>query len=309
MWELALIAKDFQPRRKAIYQDIDRKDGPMWSQVYKLCLDVVNEMETRIDSYGKAPEPTKDVVPATKDAKDTIPASRQISNEQILLATPSKKSAVENIVDKLGARSPGQAPSLSPIVQKSYGHAKGLVGEVARQATSPDELQSPIQQWTRRFLASPVGAHFRQTFNQRLSVAVLGTPHAEPSLFVNSISALTRLAVKSLAEDNYGNVQRDVATIIRVFTAATLRLEKFKVDFPVHWTDLDASKDCAAVDAILESLKDALGQLIESFGPYARDIRLTFADMRQAREAAGIPSRSGTSALVEAARPEMRQVR
>lgn len=281
----------------------------MWSQIYKLCLDVVKEMEMRIDAYGKAPEPPKDVVPASKEAKDASQPSLHVSNDPILLATPGKKSKVENMVDKLGARSPGQAPKLSPIVQKSYGHAKGLVGEVARQATSPDDLHSPIQHWTRRFLNSPIGIHFRQTFDRRLTVAVLGTPHAEPSLLVNAISALTRLALQSLAEDSYGNVQRDVATIIRVFTGATVKLENFKAGFSVHWTDFGGSKECADVDAILESLKEALKQLIESFGPYARDIRLTFADMRQAREAAGIPSKSGSSALVEAARPEMRQVR
>lgn len=308
MWELALIAKDFQPRRKAIYQDIDRKDGPMWSQVYKLCLDVVKEMEANMDGYGKAPEPPKDVAIASKEGQDANHPSLQVSNEPILLSTPAKKSKVENIVDKVAARSPGQAPRLSPIVQKSYGHARGLVGEVARQATSSEDLHSPIQHWTRRFLDSHVGVHFRQTFERRLTLVLLGSPHAEPSLFVNAISALTRLAVHSLAEDNYGHVQRDVATIIRVFTAATVKLEKFKADFPLHWTDVGGSKECADVDAIIETLKEALRLLVEAFGPYARDIRLSFADMRQAREAAGIPSRT-SSALVEAARPEMRQAR
>lgn len=306
MWELALIAKDFQPRRKAIYQDIDRKDGPMWSQVYKLCLDVVTEMETRLDAYGKTPEPpAKEMVPISKEASDT---ALQISNDPILLSTPAKKSRVENLADKMAARSPGQEARLSPIMQKSLGHAKGFVGEVTRQATSSEDLHSPIQQWTRRFLESPIGVSFKQTFDRRLSVVVLGTPHAEPSLLINAISALTRLALQSLAEDNYGNVQRDVSTVIRAFTAATVKLENFKADFPVHWTDLGGSRNCADVDAILETLKEALRQLVEAFGPYARDIRLTFADMRHAREAAGMPSR-GSTAVIEAARPEMRQVR
>lgn len=282
----------------------------MWSQVYKLCLDIVKDMETRIDAYGKPSEPpSKELVPVSKDIKDSAQPSLQVSNDPILLATPTKKNRVENIVDKMAIRSPGQAPRLSPIVQKSYGHAMGFVGEVARQATSSEDLHSPIQIWTRRFLESPVGIPFRQTFDQRLTLAVLGTPHAEPSLTVNAISALTRLALMSLAEDNYGNVQRDVSTIIRAFTGVTTKLEKFKAGFPMHWTDFGASKGCADVDAILLTLKEALRQLTEGFGPYARDIRLTFADMRQAREAAGIPHRTGGGMMVEAGQPQMRQLR
>lgn len=308
MWELALIAKDFQPRRKAIYQDIDRKDGPMWSQVYRLCLDVVHEIETRIDSYNKAPEPpTKELVlPPTKEASQS---ALQVSSDSILLATPTKKSRVETIVGSAAVRSPGQAPRLSPLVQKGYSQAKGVMDEVARQATSSENLHSPIQKWTRRFLDSPIGVAFRQTYDRRITTIVLGSPYAEPSLFINAISALTRLALQSLTEDSYGNVQRDVSSIIRTFTAVTVKLETFKAEFPIHWTDLGGSKECEQADAILATLKNALQQLIEGFGPYARDIRLTFADMRLAREAAGIPHRAGAGAVAAIQQPEMRQVR
>lgn len=303
MWELALIAKDFESRRKMMYEDIDRKDGPMWSQVYKLCLDIVHDIETRIDCYGKAPEAPVKELPPTKEASHAL----QISNDPILLATPTKKSKVESIVGMAAVRSPGQAPRLSPLVQKGYSQAKGVVDEVARQATSRENLHSPIQKWTRRFLDSPIGVAFRQTYDRRITMVVLGTPYAEPSLCINAISALTRLALHSLTEDSYGNVQRDVSSIIRTFTAVTVKLEKFKADFPIHWTDLGGSKECAEVDEVLVTLKEALRQLVEGFGPYARDIRLTFADMRQAREAAGMSHRAGTVATIR--QPEMREVR
>lgn len=278
----------------------------MWSQVYKLCLGIVHDIETRIDNYGKAPEaPAKELaLPPTKEASSS---ALQVSNDPILLATPTKKSKVESIVGMAAVRSPGQAPRLSPLVQKGYSQARGVVDEVARQATSREDLHSPIQKWTRRFLDSPIGVAFRQTYDRRITMAVLGTPYAEPSLCVNAISALTRLALHSLTEDSYGNVQRDVSTIIRTFTAVTVKLEKFKADFPIHWTDLGGSKECAEVDAVLVTLKEALRQLVEGFGPYARDIRLTFADMRQAREAAGMPPRAGTVATIR--QPEMREVR
>lgn len=266
----------------------------MWSQVYKLCLGLVTDIDTRIELYSQSPEaPVKELVlPPTKEAK-------QGSADAILLATPKKKGTLETIAGMATVRSPGQTSRLSPIVQKGYSQAKGVVDEVARQVTSSEDLHSPFQKFTRRFLDSPIGVVFRQTYSRRITSVVLGTPYGEPSQFINAISALTRLALQSLAEDNYGNVQRDVASIIKTFTTVTVRLDKFKKDFPIHWTDLGGSKECAEVDLVLATLKEALRQLIEGFGPYSRDIRLTFADMRLAREAAGLPHR--TAGLLAAA--------
>lgn len=282
----------------------------MWSQVYAICLDIVKEAETRIDGYNKPPgPPSKEVVATVKDPKAATSSSLKISNDSILLSTPAKKSRVENIIGKGAVQPPGYAPPLSPIVQKSFSQAKGVMQEVARQATSAEDLHSPIQHWTRRFLESSIGTPFRQTFDRRLTVEVLGTPYAEPSLVINAISAVTRLALYSLAEDSYGNVQRDVSNIIRTFTGVTVKLGKLRAEYPQHWTELGGSKECPEVDAILQTLKEALRQLIESFGPYSRDIRLTFADMRQAREAAGISHKANAVAIEAAQPPEMRQLR
>lgn len=280
----------------------------MWSQVHKLCLNIVNEIESRIDVYSTPPgAPTQEVaLPPTKEASQS---SLQVSSESILLSTPNKsKNAIEAIAAMGAVQSPGQASRLSPMVKKGYSSARGVVAEVARQATSSEDLHSPIQKWTRRFLDSPIGVTFRQTYSRRLTNVVLGSPYGEPSESINAISALTRLALLSLAEDNYGNVQRDVASLVRSFTAVTVKLEKFKADFAIHWTDLGGSKECAEVETLLFTLKEALRQLIEGFGPYARDIRLTFADMRLAREAAGMPPRAA-GALASVQQPEMRQAR
>ena len=299
-WELALIARDFQARRQAIYQDIDRKDGPMWSQVYTLCLQVVKDMEARIDGYNQAAAAATD-------------AAARADNAQAVVQTPTKtfRAEMDDMLQKK-VTEPGQPSRLSPLVKKGVAHAKDYVDDIARQATGADAADNPFQQWTRRILESPLGQPFIQSFSRRITTVVLGEPYGEPALVINAISALTKLAVLSLAEDSYGNVQRDVSSIIRTFTAVKTKLDVLKADFPLHWTDHDAARECAEVDAILETLGEALVQLITAFGPYARDLRLTFADMRQAREAAGLPGRDGggaTAARAEGARPEMRQVR
>lgn len=284
----------------------------MWSQVYSICLNIVKDLEVRVDNYGKKPDaPSTEVVLAKANDKSAARPNMHVSNEQILLSTPTKKtlrSEVEKVVGQ-NAMSPGQRSRLSPIVQKGLADAKGAVDSFARQAAGADNPNNAFHHWTRRALDSPLGAPFKQTFRRRLTTVVLGTPYAEPSLVINAISALTRLAIFSLAEDSYGNVQRDVSTIIRTFTTVITKLEKFKADFPVHWTDFEGSRECAEVDAVLSTLKEGLKQLIANFGPYARDLRLTFADMRQAREAAGVPNREREIVRVEAAPPEMRQLR
>lgn len=282
----------------------------MWSQVYTLCLQAVQDVESRIDNYNKA------VAAASATAKAA-------SSEKAVVQTPTKSFRAEmNDLVKHKVVSPGQPSRLSPLVHKGVAQAKDYVEDIARQATGTDANDNPFQYWTRQILASPLGWPFTQSFSRRITTVVLGEPYGEPALVINAISALTRLAVLSLAEDSYGNVQRDVASIIRTFTAVKTKLDAFKTDFPLHWTDPDSTRECAEVDAILETLREALVQLITAFGPYARDLRLTFAEVRHAREAAGLPAREGApiaregaavarveGARVETARQEMRQIR
>lgn len=289
MWELAFIARDYEVRRKAIYEDIDRKDGPMWSQVYAICLDTIRSIEVRIDNYGKAPAPvaTAAVSTGVEKRRTTQPPSQAA----IMQSTPERRSfrkEVEKVVGQV-ATAPGQPSQLSPLAKHAMETAKGKLLELQQKATGTDDTQTLFKDLALKVLTTPyIGWPFRQAFNRRLMAAVLGTPYGEPSLYVNAITAVSQLATHSLKEDKYGNVQRDVATILRTFTAVTSKLESFKNGFPVHWTDVEMDKTAAEVDAVLLALREGLGQLIQAFGPYSRDLRLSLTDMRMAKEAAGI---------------------
>lgn len=304
MWELAFIARDYEDRRKAIYEDIDRKEGPMWSQVYAICLDVIRSMESRIDNYGKAPAPVPATgVPVTGEKKQS---TQPLKQDAIMQSTPQKKTfqnEVEKVVGQV-ATAPGQPSQLSPLAKKAMATAKDQLLRMQKQATGSDDPKSLIKDLALKVLNSPVGWPFRQEFSRRLAAVVLGEPYGEPSLYVNAINALSLLSVHSLTEDKYGNVQRDVATILRTFTTITSKLEAFKNSFPVHWTDVEKDTACAEVETILEALRDGLSQLIQAFGPYARDLRLSLTDMRLAKEAAGI-QKSGEVVQTQ----EMHQIR
>ncbi|TLD24018.1 hypothetical protein PspLS_06492 [Pyricularia sp. CBS 133598] len=294
MWELGLIACDFDVRRKAIYEDIDRKDGPVWAQVFRVCLEVIKEMETNIDNYGKAPTPAP-VIEANSsadlDARFSEEAQRGIQapkNESIEIKSSKNpfRAEVEKYVDKL-ARDTSRASRLDDV-GKAAGEAKQKLLEMRNQLAVSDDPQYPFQQHIRNILSSPVGWPLRQDFSRRLTAAVFGAPYGEPSLFVNATVALSQLAVRSLQEDKYGNVQRDVATIIRSLTSVTQKLDTFKNSLPFHWTDIQKHRSCPEVEIVLEALRDGLSELVLNFEPYRRDLRLSLTDMRLAREAIGV---------------------
>jgi nucleoporin NDC1 len=128
---------------------------------------------------------------------------------------------------------------------------------------------------------------------------VLGQPYGEPSLYVNAAGALAGLAVHSLREDRYGNVQRDVAAVVRALTGLAKRLDGFSAGaLGTHWTDVGGEgearrRSCPEVEQVADAVRDALARLLDAFGPYARDLRLSLTDVRMAREAAGLVGSEG----------------
>lgn len=289
MWELALIARDFPERRKAIYEDIERKDGPTWSQVYKICLDVLKSIETNVADSGTTPpppEPIKAFPEEEKKKRTTDPPK----DDDIFVSVPQRndlRTRVEKGISQV-ATSPGRGSQLSPMAKKAAETAKQQLVRMQVEATGTADTQSLLRDLAGRVLRSGAGWPFRQHYRRRLAHVVLGAPYGEPSLYVNAACALSLLAVHSLREDKYGHVQRDVAAVVRALTGVVKKLEKFRAELPTHWTDVEGRRECPEVDEVLDALRDALRRLIEAFGPYARDLRLSLADMRHAREAAGL---------------------
>ena len=119
-----------------------------------------------------------------------------------------------------------------------------------------------------------------------MAAVVLGSPYGDVGIIVDAIDSITRLAVCSLKEDPYGNVQRDVPNIIRTFTTTVAKLEDFKKRLGVHWTDVEKKQESPETDTILAALKGGLHELLAAFGDYSEDLRLSQRDMREAREAA-----------------------
>jgi nucleoporin NDC1 len=289
LWELAYISRDFEDRRKAIFEDIDRKEGPVWSQIYGICIDIVKSVGARIDERSKKPEPP----PAPKKEEAKAKTTAAPKDDDIFHSQPTPRSLrveAEKVIQNV-ARSPGETPykRLSPIVKRGIAKARDRVlTKEHQEAFQPSNVWATLRNQSAKALrTNGIGEIFAQTYRRGIVGAVLGAPEAEPELCVNAVTALTRLAVTSLGEDKFGNVHRDVPTLIRTFTMTIRKIEIFKKSFPLHWSDVEGKRESPEVDIVLDALRAGLGQLVDAFEPYRNDLRLTLTDIRVAKEAAG----------------------
>lgn len=295
VWELSLIAQDFEARRQAIYGDIDRKDGPMWSQVYAICMDLLKQIESRVDEYGRPPPSA-----AAQPAQVTEPKQRvsaPLRQDSIFTKTGDNFGLLGGVEKALGqiARAPGTSPvsEFSPLAKKTWKETKDkMLTKEQQEVLSPEHFRSEIGNWTTRLMKIDyIGGLFRHSFRTRLAGVVMGTPYAEPELYVNAIQALCYLCVHSLAEDQFGNVHRDVPSVIRTLTAVIRKVESLKQRFPMHWTDPSDDRDCPEVDQVLDALRLGLEQIVVKFEPFSNDLRLSLGDLRLAKEAMVKPKR------------------
>jgi hypothetical protein len=204
------------------------------------------------------------------------------------------------------AKDHGQSPpsALSPRSRKLLDKAEGVVlTQEQKEVLATQGLVGLFKDWIGWVLQTSAGKPFRQEYRRKMAAIVLGQPYGDVGVIVDAIDALTRFAVCSLKEDKYGNVQRDVKLIIRTFTNTVTKLEGFKKSIGVHWTDIEKRQESPETDTILVALKSGLEKLIEAFGDYSEDLRLSQSEMRMAREAA-TPAPAPASIPV---RPEMEQ--
>jgi hypothetical protein len=283
---LIYIAQRFQGRRKLFFEEIDRKGGSTWSQILEVCLGVVNGISTRITEYESPPAPPAAVAQTQEDPG--LPRLAQpLKDDNIYSPPPAPKSRVASVAQTVGSitKLHGQSPSEPPAL-KMIDQARSMLPIDRNKALSNSRILNVANQYVMQFLQSPMGQPFRQEYRRKMAVVVLGTPYGDVGLIVDAIDSLTRLAVCSLKEDPYGNVQRDIPTIIRTFTATIAKLEGFKQRLGTHWTDIENKQESPEVDMILAVLKGGLHELLAAFGDYSEDLRLSQRDIREAREAA-----------------------
>ncbi|KAJ6164156.1 nucleoporin NDC1 [Penicillium chermesinum] len=320
LWELSLISQRLPERRKTIFNEIDRDTGKTWSQVSESLIGVIKDITVRIEA-SKAPAAA---APQAKTAEPVLHKLPRLTDapkeENVFAASPRPVTRKERIGDAFTSTAKyfGQAEDWTP---KARARTREILDHASSAMLSPEHKKKLISSsndlkliaggsWSTykpenihpvlfRALRSPVGQLVQQTYAQRASSIVLGSPDTCLSQIIDAIDSLTRLLIASLAEDTYGNVQSDVLPVVRLFTETITVVDAFvhKGGLDAHWTDVNfppASKPeeqakarhVPDVDLVLESLRGGLSSLLEAFQPYLRDIKLEGKDLRLANEAA-----------------------
>lgn len=324
-WELSLITQRLPERRKAIFNEIDRDSGATWSQVFSSTTEIIKTIAARIEASKAvmpAPEPATKALVKSEPVQPTIQTlprlTSALKDEGVFAASPKATSHQDKFGEAFSsaAKSYGQSPDWTP---KARARARLVFDRASAVILTPERKEKLLASdgfklfsnaataykpenysTVTQFLRSPLGQPLRQTFARRASRIVLGTPESSLCVIVDAVQSLTRLLVASLTEDQYGKVQTDVPSAIRLFTDTIMTTEAFVYnDLGVHWTDVNFASDrtpesqlkarkVPEVEFVLDALRSGLKDLLTSFKPYLQDINIQGKDLRLARAAAGI---------------------
>lgn len=302
LWELVYISQKLPDRRKAIFADIERSGGPTWTQMLQASLSVVKAIEDRVKA-SQAPAQTAQV---TRDSTAPYPSIQSLphiapdvkSSDSIFASSPppqTKGEKLQSTVEPL-VRSLGQSPHWTPSAKE---RVKGLLEypgkksteltDASRTTSNPSFLPGPLQYYAKAFLRSHAGYPFRHTFPRVLSSIILASPNAQTAQIVDAVESITRMLVASLSEDLYGKAQSTVPETVRTFTSTIKAIEDLFDTMTPHWTDVEYETKGARVgeevEVVLERLKGGLDELLGAFQLYLREVGLSDADFKAAKEA------------------------
>lgn len=270
-----------------------------------LCLGDILGINNRITAFQNPTATTASVPPQQKTTIESLPRiSAPPRQENILRNPPPPSTSRERFESSVGsiAKYYGQSPQPAKPArfldaqraetQKYLGAARQKLLTNGQQETLRGSgLLAQYNDYMMRFLRTPVGYPFRQTFRRRVCTVVLGSPYSELKVIVDSANALSGLALASLKEDSYGRVAKDVPLMIRVFVSTITTIEGFVSGLPAHWTDVEfseADRKVVEVDLILDALKTGLKSMVGAFGQYATELGLGREEISVARKVAGM---------------------
>jgi nucleoporin NDC1 len=268
-WELDFLSSERPDRRKAIYNDVDRKPSTTWEQILSECLRTLSEVDTSVFSLiiPPAPEP---VTPPAENLALTAP----LSSPPPIPMSPAPFVST--------GRSPGR--SFVESMQSTTGETPDKLLR-SRLPPLPEEMNAPIVQarenlnslkeYTVPMLASTFGYPLRHTIARTTSAAI-----PNHRLVCHAISALAKLTVASLEEDDYGVVQNHVVGILKAFLETLETLERFLEKPPIHWTDTESKlimeqggkPEMIEAEEVAKELKDAIKEIGGAFRPHFEDM-------------------------------------
>ena len=331
-WELNVIAQRFQARRETIYTELDRAGGSTWSQILDVCIAELQVLSKRINGF-RSPPPPPGLVNAAKSQAELqrLPRmSEPLMQENIIIAAPPPKGTANTLASEFGryAKHHGQSPgAMNPASKFAKDAAKWGTDAVRSRVQDQGErpaagFQQSFETYILQFLRNDwYGFPFRLTFSRRIQCIMFGEAKGSPflpqaaggipstssaSVLCDAAAALSKLTVCSLKEDKYGRVHRDVAYIIRTFSATISIIEWLVEQLPVDWTDVEMRDKLSRVapdalaatkstnmpnggKAVLMTLQDGLREVLNEFGEFQDELGLSSKEWREAKEKVRLP--------------------
>ncbi|KAI9848179.1 MAG: hypothetical protein M1837_000853 [Sclerophora amabilis] len=310
-WELVYISHRFPSRRRTIFEEIERRDGSTWSQIFTACTVVIKDINLRVVESHKALIQPAPAATATSAVSSEQPAPHlprlAFPLNDYPIATPSKPpSTLSTLVKSRGSGSQAPSPATPSPLRKLLTFAPSpssststMTTTLTTRASSTIHTHLPV---IPPIITSSLTFPFR-TVTRRVAAATLlggsGTSTSNLSVLVDATDAITTLAVASVNEDPFGNVQKDVVPLIRLVMGTVETVEAWKSDLILlrrqqrHQRATSAlntnpndedDENCKEVDTVTRALRTGLKTLMDAFEPYADVLGLGLGEIRRASE-------------------------
>lgn len=270
-WELAIIAQKHKDRRQAIFEDIERPTGPMWTQMQQPGLKVLQDIVTRINDPARAATaaPAQTQVGALPRLVDETPTLSIYAPEP---RPKLRELLVSNTLREYGS---SQQPFRPPV--------KEIVDAVGKSTIS-----AQLRQWLFNPSSTCIAWLFNSTRAAKINALVLGSPNGNAALLVDIIESITKMLVASLGEDTYGKATPTVPETVTVFTQTLTAIEDLMSTNKGY-----GGGEIEEVEIVVQRLRSGLRELLAAFQLYLIDVGLGIAELNQAKRAIEEPKPDG----------------
>ncbi|KTW29716.1 hypothetical protein T552_00923 [Pneumocystis carinii B80] len=269
-----ILHHDFH-RCEQIFNDIDR-NPPMWQQIVEICLRIISDIPVTLRRVYQLPENKTLFSNANSDFShqfyNQINDDTELKNQN---SVPLLRIKDQNIFLEKQVRK-----RTNIDYSKHQNHVNEFLSHSNKASKKKDkniyklQLKNIIIFYLKIFYKSWLGAPFRQTLQRKHQILFPNT-----RLQILAIFDLSQLVVRSIDQDLFGMVQREVALILECLHV-TLEDVKHFIKFPqCHFSDIFYRQNNLDLTfeeptALLKTLEFGMLNIISKFGPYLSGMHL-----------------------------------
>lgn len=262
-----MIAYTSHQRRVGIFEDIERSET-MWTSVYKGCSFAMDEVLNQLRSK-------KETKPTASGKESTI-QKEESKNGEGHESHKKRLSVLQN--DNIFTHSPKPSKPDAYFQDPEAVTSRQVIGIL-------DQWYKVVQTWLNRYrqlmirvLESPIGFLFQCKIERQIEGAIIPN-----SVRIRcAISSLSELVCKSMEEDKYGSVQRDIAAILSHFDEFLIAIDLYLSNPPLHWSDIDVINKARQPDfkrlvEVRQEIETGFFNIVNDFREYLDQMNISAA--------------------------------